>query len=527
MPNSIIGNVELLRSVLKAAELLKTEEGNYIEVIIENAKVEGQQKAAGEIKPITKEALASKLVHPLDDAVCVILKPLLPSNGELDLYSHIDKVKELWDELVSRSIRCLRLLDTNEPYLYGNKEPIAYGRENLKRYFDKYADFESLLYGSNHSYRDHIVHVFQTWMLGILILFSKENQPSKDLFIKLIHAEGFRDKGKAHKVIPIYEALSMWTIIALCHDLGYPLQKANQILEATNKMMESFVYNPRTSLDIQFSGVQDSINDHILRFISSKMVEKKEFNEENKERFTGRVQPKYYIKFSKSLEQYSHGIVSSIILYKTLVYFLETDFNINEDYYYDEQKVTQYYWRREILRAIAAHTCDEIYHMHSTTLSFLLIVCDDLQEWGRKSWNEIYNGQKEESLIDTHLKKFNEEQVHIEETLKLPEDTKYVLKAIQKANWELEKYKRLFRDGQDTDNRSFDFIKDYKLRIGSKPKYIVRFVIPKEAPAEMRMRTEVDSSNIKDDTILNNLDIKFKVYDVDHDWIIITSLPKK
>ena len=397
-------------------------------------------------------------------------------------------------------------------------------KESLEKYFVKYAKFESLLYGSSHSYRDHIVHVFQTWLLGVLILFNKKNQPTSDLFIKTIHVEGFNSKSKDPKPIPLYETLSMWTIIALCHDLGYPLEKANQILDATNKMMESFVYNPKTSLDVRFSGVQDNINDHILKFISSKMVTRHKNDVTDKEIYTGRVQPKYYIKFSKSLEQYSHGVISSVILYKTLVYFLETDFNINEDYYYDDKKVTQYYLRREILRAIAAHTCDEIYHMHSTTLSFLLIVCDDLQDWGRKSWDELYRGYSREPEVTTELKRFNENEINIIEEIKVKNDND-LINAIRIVNWQLDKYKGLFRDGQDTDNRSFNFMKDFKIWVGSSHKYNLKFTIPKDTPAELRI--ELHESDVADDTNLSGLGLRYDIDPLNPKEAIINYVPPK
>ena len=41
----------------------------------------------------------------------------------------------------------------------------------------------------------------------------------------------------------------------------------------TKNMMKAFVTNPSVDLDVAFSGVQNSMNDFVLRFISSKMWE--------------------------------------------------------------------------------------------------------------------------------------------------------------------------------------------------------------------------------------------------------------
>lgn len=70
-----------------------------------------------------------------------------------------------------------------------------------------------------------------------------------------------------------YEKLSIWTLISLTHDLGYPLQKAIEVIERTKSMMYSFVSNPMVTMDLSFSGVQSSMNDFVLRFISSRMWE--------------------------------------------------------------------------------------------------------------------------------------------------------------------------------------------------------------------------------------------------------------
>lgn len=104
--------------------------------------------------------------------------------------------------------------------------------------------------------------------------------------------------------------------------------------------------------------------------------EKLDGADECKNEFWGRIQPKYYLKYAKSLEGFQHGIISTIIIYKMLLYFLESDFNLNDDYIYKNEDARQFYIRREILRAIAAHTCPDAYNIHITTFPSLLFLCD-------------------------------------------------------------------------------------------------------------------------------------------------------
>lgn len=75
--------------------------------------------------------------------------------------------------------------------------------------------------------------------------------------------------------------------------------------------MKTFVSNPTISMDLSFNGIQTNMNDYVVRFISSKMreckplcVQNRENQEENQEEkhYVARLQPKYYYKFEKSLE---------------------------------------------------------------------------------------------------------------------------------------------------------------------------------------------------------------------------------
>ena len=61
----------------------------------------------------------------------------------------------------------------------------------------------------------------------------------------------------------------------------------------------------------------------------------------------------------------------------------------DSSFLFDNEDARQFYIRRDILRAISSHTCENIYHIDVATFPMILFVCDELQEWGRKSW-KIY-----------------------------------------------------------------------------------------------------------------------------------------
>ena len=203
--------------------------------------------------------------HPLDEETQSRIKELKSmEDDEYAIFKKVDEIKLFWKELVEKAIICLRYFDKREPFLENSqKKPQAYGIENLEKYFDNYSAFENLLYGGSRYYRDHVIHVFRVWLLGVELLLKDGCR----------HLEAIKVSGLATE--NALEKLSIWTLIALTHDLGYPLEKALEIIEKTKDMMKSFVVDPVVSMDLSFTGVQNSMNDYVLRFISSKMVKDK------------------------------------------------------------------------------------------------------------------------------------------------------------------------------------------------------------------------------------------------------------
>jgi hypothetical protein len=215
------------------------------------------------------------------------------------------------------------------------------------------------------------------------------------------------------------------------------------------------------------------MNDFIVRLMSSNMIKAdKKKNKQNKivQLYVARPQPKYYFKFQKSLERMKHGILSTLIIYKLLAYFLDSDYSINEDYKFDKDERKQFYIRREILRAIATHTCKDVFHLHMGSFAFLLIIADDTQEWGRKYLSELYTPSNNEYTLDKIELIINNNKHNIctiKESViiksKRKDDVINLLKRLQKQALN---YIRIFRDGQDTKNRDFSFNKDILIKYG-------------------------------------------------------------
>ena len=144
-----------------------------------------------------------------------------------------------------------------------------------------------------------------------------------------------------------------------------------------------------------------------------------------------------------------------------LLFFLESDFNLNDDYKYKEEDARQFYIRREILRAIASHTCSDIYNVKNTTFSSLLYICDEMQEWGRKSWNDLYTNVGPDD-IKLSIDKFDSECIEYKEEIKMlnvKDETLIVDNIVRLYTRQFDTYQLVFRDGQYTNSRKFNLQK--------------------------------------------------------------------
>lgn len=442
------------------------------------------------------------LKHPLDPDIQKEIDSFKSlEDDEYAIFKQVEMVKDLWKKLAGNAIICLRYFDKREPFLTNvNKKPQAYGIEILDKYFDGYSEFERLLYGGSQYYRDHVVHVFRVWLLGIEQLLKNDCS-----YLKSIKVSGSDTENALEKV-------SIWTLVALTHDLGYPLEKALDIIEKTREMMGSFIVDPVVSMDLSFTGVQNSMNDYVLRFISSKMIKHSihetpscdaDGSDGERKEYVARLQPKYYFKFQKALEHKEHGVISALIIYKLLVYFLESDYSINEDYYFGDEDRRQFYIRRDILRAIASHTCHDIYQQDAYNFSFLLIMCDDAQEWGRKNISELYvdkgekytyrgvemlketmdiEGKPKEILICSFTDKYELDRTSTIET---------ILKRFREQS---NTYRNVFRDGQDTKNRNFSFKRILKIDVkkSTSKEYIVTLEVSVNEQTKITAKREDD-----------------------------------
>lgn len=375
----------------------------------------------------------------------IIFKDLLIEGKERAEKARVLKLKKiifqkLWPNFVRYAIQFLRIKDKRD--LGALKFDL--GVKNLMKYFKEFSKFEELLYGIDEYYRDHSLHVFRVYLLGEYL--TQKHLKGYDN-ISILNKP--KDKPEAKILIEESEKEALWCITALCHDLGYPLQK----LEALNKRLVKILnfygtsnYNPlRYGLPLE--GIV--LDKYIIKLISSRITDDYKIH----------FQSKFFTKYSNAYEKLSHGIMSCILLMKNLVYFKETDYrsHFSEGFHKKEElfneNIRQFLIRREILRSIASHDNDDIYHINMNNFLFLLIICDEIQEWSRPSSNRrvLYPLDDENNEI-INILSFNNEKIDISITLNLPKNDleKYVRKKFRK-------FIKLLRSAVDSHKRTFDF----------------------------------------------------------------------
>ena len=281
----------------------------------------------------------------------------------------------LWKELIGNAIVFLKSKDERE--IHNDAED--YGVNTLHDFFETFCKFEHLLYGANENYRDHVSHMFRVYLLG----HSQILQKLGGFDIVDIDQDG--DLLEEEK-ITAEEKEAMWCIISLTHDLGYALKSIDNINESVRNMLKKYGNISFQEMDYTLS--RDPSHDALLRFMSSNL------HKEGKNRYYTHLRSKYYLKFCAAFEAKRHGMISSILLFTNLVYFLESDYTFDKSTPLSTDDARNFLIRSNILKSIAAHDSQDIYYLTLPQFPFLLWVFDDMQQWSRPKLSDLFNRDK-------------------------------------------------------------------------------------------------------------------------------------
>lgn len=346
------------------------------------------------------------------------------------LHMQSENTRRLCEDLLRDAIVFLKSQDERETF----HDKMTLGLEKLSVFLKEYSNFEQILYGAWEDYRDHIAHSLRVMLLGDLLIrgtfgFEKVATPLQDKL--LISGD---------------EKEAMWIIIALTHDLGLPLEAIQRISDFVRRMLYAFGMASVGELTSGYFAQFAQLSDFVIRFVSSSVVDKNDKEQakdddkegDRKKEFTLHVQAKYYQKFLSALSGFNHGVVSCIILMQSLVFFKESEFMLDGFKPLDEDDARQFLIRNQILRAIASHSCKEIYHLGVTNFPFILTLCDEMQEWGRPRLVDVTKRAASQTMLI--INKFEHNRVDYAIRFSFPEGQKPLEEEVKTVSDEVEKY---------------------------------------------------------------------------------------
>ncbi len=375
---------------------------------------------------------------------------------EKDFGKELEYAIEVWKSLF---IAAMGHLDENVT---------KYEYENIFEYFDTFVNFEGLIFASDPYYRDHTLHSFWVYFLGEYLikkedfkkLFEEYHQDARchkmrDIFlnIELNETNVYRYYDERINSLKKYDD-SARCIIALTHDLGYPLVKIKKINKKISKILPFFSIETfeefkfqygnnkniyvETFLDILSSPVYISteeicyddkqkevlgkINEvsrtafgsedykealKVLKESFDKLGESKvDFQNSQRRSFYHFEDKQTFMRYARDFEHYEHGIMSAYLIIKNFEAFSSISPRSSKIGKIAESINPLNDVKLDILIAISNHTSKgySISKLHglSKWCDFLILV-DEIEEFSRLT-RAGKNRSFEEQLCKTKIK---------------------------------------------------------------------------------------------------------------------------
>ncbi|MFX1568685.1 MAG: hypothetical protein ACFFCV_09985 [Promethearchaeota archaeon] len=370
-------------------------------------------------KKIYKHFKTSNHPHFTDDTVkkCKDFLKLLEDIGKchlekkrIEIQSNLSSiVVDLWVMMLKDSI------DKLNKYNGIDYKDTIKGISRLKNYLESFQNSELLFYASDNWYRDTIYHQVWFYFVGEYVFdkFGIMEILIDNLVWYCDPLEDDKDKsGEAR--------YAFFCIIALCHDLGKPLEKFHSINSSIKDMLFNFKFLHFTPFKIEFPQTYNEMMKYLIKFLSKsgfkiKKDDIKKFSEiqqlinldSNQETPDGSPLSKGHITidtlfvkmekkledlpfiqalFSTALSELNHGILSCLLLLESfrsfrdgLIYKHKNEKGMNEIYYVQKSYLTAL----GILKAIAYHGIEDIIISEINLPYFWICLIDDLIEWYR------------------------------------------------------------------------------------------------------------------------------------------------
>ncbi len=363
--------------------------------------------------------------------------------GTEEIHDKIEAAKNLWK----------MLFEVSMVHIDSDKQ----GYDDLFKYFDEFVIFEDLIFASDPFYRDHTLHSLWVYFLGEYIY----NRPEFSFLFKNFYrnlktaklaSEFFRKLDAPQIFSNLYVLLerigdilnyedSIRCVIALTHDLGYPLKKIGEINKSIGRILPFFSISEYREFNFQFENIQQFYIENLLELISFNMHFEVEFgdfsyderqlvaetinklenlmslvlnleepdeeliqemrdilkNVSDKEadilrriwtvKAAMQKEVPRILRYSNDFEHYQHGIMSSYILMKTLNAFsnIQIAYSDPSEVPIANLDISTVHSKLQILTAMSDHTSPGFQIRDIRDYSQALILFDEIEEFSRIS----------------------------------------------------------------------------------------------------------------------------------------------
>lgn len=373
----------------------------------------------------------------------IVVKNIKKLQKEPNIHDKIKTAKDLWKALFEAAMIYI--------------DPDKQGLDKLFKYFNQYVEFEELIFASESFYRDHTLHCLWVYFLGEYVFHNpefsslfvnkekaiKNTTKFRDFLISLEQPNIFGNfVRQMDNIISRFELDdSIRCVIALAHDLGYPLKKIDKINTEIGKLLPFFAISEFSKFAFEYENIQQFFLENFLQLISDEIgmsvdssgleFEERQliaipynkigdiktmidnevepdpqliqelkdilegFNE--KERYLlrriffgkGKIDKSMsqVLRYANDFEEYKHGIMSSYLLMKLLNSFsnIRITYSNPDDLPLEDLDIATIYGKMKILKAMADHTSTGYQIRDFDNYSAQLILIDEIEEFSRIS----------------------------------------------------------------------------------------------------------------------------------------------
>jgi len=379
-------------------------------------------------------------------------KPEIKKKIKLNI-NKLKKTKNIHDKILLAKDLWMILFEASMVFI----DPDKQGYDKLFDYFGKFVEFEELIFASDSFYRDHTLHSLWVYFLGEFLY----NHPEFKSIFANFQIEIHRSVNQGHFIrdlnyphifgdfVDLLEKVndiinnndSTRCVIALTHDLGYPLKKISKINKSISKILPYFSISKFGEFSFHYDNIQQFYIENLLELLScdidflvdvgdisyeesqlirepnmllgqaiTNLSPREEPDEELvrkiKEYFDNATAKEIHIwrrifagttrltksvsrlmRFANDFEEYQHGIMSAYLLTKLVNSFsnIQLAYSDPSNISIDNLDIPKIYSKLRIMQAMSDHTSPGYKMRDFNSYSALLVIVDEMEEFSRLS----------------------------------------------------------------------------------------------------------------------------------------------